>query len=256
MNPTFKTTRGPDHMAVSGFTRPHVPGIAMKKSLLGVFASLLFAIAGQGKAMADSKTIALPAPKLSGDLSVEEALQKRRSVRNYRDAALSLAEIGQLAWAAQGITGGNRGYRTAPSAGATFPIEIYFLLTGMDDVPDGVYRYGNRDHRLVKVLPGDKRRDVFQAALRQEAIINAPVVMVITGVVERTAARYGERAPRFVYLEAGHVAQNVCLQAVGLDIGTVVIGAFDDDGIKRALQLAENESPLYLMPLGKLPDNS
>lgn len=215
---------------------------------------LLLTIAGHATAMAESKPIPLPEPKLTSELSIEEALRERRSVRSYGDAALSLADIGQLAWAAQGITEERRGFRTSPSAGATFPIEIYFILTGMEDIPEGVFRYANRDHQLVRTLSGDKRRSVYEAALRQEAIIRAPAAMVITGVVARTAARYGDRARRYVDMEAGHVAQNVALQAVGLDIGTVVIGAFDDDALKQALDLAEDESPLYVMPLGKLPD--
>lgn len=217
--------------------------------------TLLLTLAGQVTAMGKSETTPLPEPKLTSGLSIEEALRERRSVRDYGDAGLSLADIAQLAWAAQGITEERRGFRTSPSAGATFPIEIYFLLTGMEEVPDGVYRYANRDHHLERTLSGDKRRNVYEAALRQEAILRAPAAMVITGVVARTAARYGDRAGRYVHMEAGHVAQNVALQAVGLDIGTVVIGAFDDDALKQALQLAEGESPLYVMPLGKLPDS-
>ena len=199
-------------------------------------------------------TITLPEPQLSGNISIEQTLQQRRSVREYADIPLSVEEIGQLAWAAQGITDPDRGFRTAPSAGATFPVEIYLLLTGLDEIPDGIYQYRNRNHSLERVRDGDRRSDLHRVALRQDAITLAPVVMVISGVLERTRQRYGERALRFLYMESGHIAQNVYLQGMALDIGTVVIGAFDDDGVREVLQLDEGEHPLYIMPLGK-PDS-
>ncbi len=202
--------------------------------------------------MNNTHTITLPAPERSGNVSVEETLQQRRSVREYADVPLSLKEISQLAWSAQGITDQGTGFRTAPSAGATFPMEINLLITEVEDMPDGVYRYNYRDHILEKKIDGDRRQELFEVALRQPSIINAPVVMVITGVVARTEQRYGGRALRYVYMEAGHVAQNVYLQGVALDIGTVVIGAFQDDRVADVLKLADGEYPLYIMPLGKM----
>ncbi|TVQ68382.1 MAG: SagB/ThcOx family dehydrogenase [Balneolaceae bacterium] len=197
-------------------------------------------------------TIELPEPQRSGDVSVEETMEQRRSVREYASTPLTLEEIGQLAWSAQGITDPARGFRTAPSAGATFPMEIYFLLTGTEDVPDGVYRYRNENHSLEPVIDGDLRHDLYQVALQQDAITNAPVVMVITGVLSRIEPRYRDRAMRYMYMEAGHVSQNVYLQSVPLDIGTVVIGAFSDDGVSDVLQLDDGEYPLYIMPIGKI----
>ncbi len=196
------------------------------------------------------ETIILPEPALTGDMSIEETLKERRSIREYRDVPLSLQEIAQLAWSAQGVSDEVSGFRTAPSAGATFPMEIYLLITEVEDVSDGVYRYDYDNHTLEKIIDGDLRRDLYDVALRQPSIIDAPVVMVITGVVARTEQRYGGRALRYVYMEAGHVAQNVYLQGVALNIGTVVIGAFDDDGVADVLQLEDGEHPLYIMPLG------
>ncbi len=197
-------------------------------------------------------TITLPEPNLSGDISLEETLQKRRSVREYASTQLTLVEIGQLAWSAQGITDQTRGFRTAPSAGATFPMELYFLITGTDDIAEGAYRYLPDDHVLEQIIEGDLRQNLQSVALGQESITEAPVVLVITGVLSRIEPRYRDRAMRYMYMEAGHVAQNVYLQSVPLEIGTVVIGAFSDDGVSDVLQLDDGEYPLYIMPIGKL----
>ena len=202
-------------------------------------------------AVNDMETIELTPPDKTGDLSIEETLQNRRSVRDFSDAALTLDEIGQLAWAAQGITDETHGYKTAPSAGATYPIELYFIVAEVVDISNGVYRYNNRNHTLEQIIDQDQRDQLYRVALEQDAIIQAPVVLVITGVLERTEQRYGERALRFMHMESGHVAQNVYLQSVALTIGTVVIGAFDDSGVSEVLDLDDGEHPLYIMPLGR-----
>ncbi len=202
--------------------------------------------------MNDKQIIILPDPDRIGNVSIEETLQKRRSIREYSNEPISLREVSQLVWSAQGINDETTGFRTAPSAGATFPIEIYLLIGNAEDVANGVYRYNYREHVLEKIIADDRRHELFEVSLRQPSITNAPVVMVITGVLARTEQRYGRRALRYVYMEAGHVAQNVYLQGVALDIGTVVIGAFQDDGVSDVLQLADGEHPLYIMPLGKI----
>ena len=190
------------------------------------------------------ETIELPAPRLKGQLSLEEALAQRRSVREFTEDGLSLEEIGQLLWAGQGITD-PAGLRTAPSAGALYPLELYIAT------PQGVYHYEPDGHRLTLHAPGDLRPALYAAALRQEAVIEAPMVIVIAGVYPRTAQKYGvERSPRYVHLEAGHAAQNVLLQAVTLELGAVVIGAFDDAGIREVLGLGTDQQPLYLIPVG------
>ncbi|MDI6402255.1 SagB/ThcOx family dehydrogenase [Balneolaceae bacterium ANBcel3] len=193
----------------------------------------------------------LPAPTLSSSLSVEEAMAQRRSVRSYSDTPVTIDEIGQLLWAAQGITDENRDYRTAPSAGATFPLEIYVAIRGSETLPDGVYAYHARRHLLKRHMEGDLRADIRRVALQQESITEASVVLLITGVLSRIEARYGDRAMRFMYMEAGHVAQNIYLQSESMGIGTVVIGAFDDSGLQSVLNLPDGEYPLYIMPIGK-----
>ncbi len=190
------------------------------------------------------QTIQLPTPRLKGTLTLEEALLQRRSVREFTEEQLSLAEIGQLLWAAQGITN-PAGYRTAPSAGALYPLEVYVITQ------EGTYHYLPQGHHLSTHLQGDLRPELHAAALQQDAVLNAPAVFIITAVYERTEKKYGkERSPRYVQLEAGHAAQNLLLQATALDLGAVPIGAFDDDKVKEALSLPADQQPLYLIPVG------
>lgn len=196
--------------------------------------------------------ITLPEPARASTFSIEQALAQRRSVRSFAPRTLSLAEISQLAWAAQGVTRPVRGFRTAPSAGATFPIEVRLMITGTPELDDGVYRYLPDKHALQKTIDGDLRSELHAAAYRQAPVGDAPVVMVITGVIPRTESRYGHRAERYVHMEAGHVSQNVYLQSTALRIGTVVVGAFRDRRVASVLQLADDETPLYIMPLGRM----
>jgi SagB-type dehydrogenase family enzyme len=188
-------------------------------------------------------TIELPAPRTSGPMPLERALAERRSVRAFTDEPLSLEELSQLLWAAQGITA-EWGGRTAPSAGALYPLEVYAAT------PDGVYRYVPEDHGLEPLATGDLRPALAGAALGQEAIRDAPVVLVIAAVFRRTEVKYGARAERYVHLEAGHAAQNVLLQAVALGLGGVPIGAFSDRDVQRVLGLPADHAPLYLIPVG------
>ena len=196
-----------------------------------------------------NKEIKLPVPELKGRISVEETLSKRRSRREYKDEHLSLKEVGQLLWSAQGITV-RWGGRTAPSAGATYPLEIYLVVGRAETLTPGLYHYLASSHSLVKVIEGDLRRRLAQAALGQKVIEKAPITIVITAVFQRTTARYGERGVRYVQIEVGHAGENIYLQAESLGLATVAIGAFQDKEIKEVLKLAREE-PLYLMPVGK-----
>jgi len=196
-------------------------------------------------------TIILPEPKYDGDVPVEEALLERRSIREYSDQALTLQELAQLLWAAQGITDA-RGYRTAPSAGATYPLEVYSVVGDLKGVAEGIYRYKLQEHRLLKVVSGEQREALARAALDQEWVARGAVNIVITAIYERTTGHYGQRGVRYVDMEAGHAAQNVYLQAVALDLGTVVIGAFYDDQVTEVMELPDNEIPLYIMPVGRI----
>jgi len=194
------------------------------------------------------QAILLPTPVLVGKLTLEEAIQKRRSVREFTADPLTQSEIGQLLWAAQGITHPS-GLRTAPSAGALYPLEI-FLATG-----EGFFHYEPQGHQLSFVLQGDLRTGLYTAALSQDAVLEAPAIFVIAADYSRTSKKYGEnRTPRYVHLEAGHAAQNLLLEAVALELGAVPIGAFYDNDVKEILALPASLQPLYLIPVGHPKD--
>lgn len=192
----------------------------------------------------------LPDPKSRGIVSLEESLAKRRSVREYDNTPLSLEDVSQLLWAAQGITA-HWGARTAPSAGALFPLEVIVVVGNVGDLPPGGYRYDPKGHELVGITVGDLRPQLASAALGQSAVRNAAIDIVFTAVYQRTTRKYGDRGVQYVHMEAGHAAQNLCLQAIALGLGTVPIGAFDDEQVGRLLNLPKDERPLYLIPVGK-----
>jgi len=199
----------------------------------------------------------LPPPMTDGEMSVEEALTTRRSRRNFQDKALSIEQVSQILWAAYGITSSRPnapnlrgGLRTTPSAGALYPLEIYVIIGNVEGLSPGVYRYISEEHKLVKVVNGDVRNELAQAALGQRMVQEAPASVFYSGVFSRMTERYGERGIRYTYIELGHSAQNVYLQAEALGLGTVAIGAFNDDRVRQILNLPVEEEPLYLMPIG------
>jgi SagB-type dehydrogenase family enzyme len=177
------------------------------------------------------------------------ALQERRSVREYAPEALTLSEVSQLLWGGQGVTDTRERLRTAPSAGALYPLELYLVTGNIKSLSPGVYRYQPMQHRLVKVGSSDLREALAAVALRQSFLRDSAGAFVFTAVPERTTAKYGKRGIRYVHMEAGHAAQNVYLQAVSLGLGTVVVGAFDDEDVQEVLGI--KEQPLYLMPFGR-----
>jgi SagB-type dehydrogenase family enzyme len=195
--------------------------------------------------------IKLPPPVYKGNISIEEALLKRRSVRRYKNEALKLNQISQLLWAAQGTTEEFGSGRTAPSAGALYPLEVYLVSGNIDSLAPGIYHYIPFGHRLLRIADGDMRTSLTAAAGMQGALSRCAAVIVIAAQYKRTTKKYEERGIRYVQLEAGHAAQNICLQAVSLNIGTVTIGSFKDSLIKQILILPADEEPLYLMPIGK-----
>lgn len=175
-------------------------------------------------------------------MSLEEVLEKRRSRRSYTPKQLTWDQISQLLWAGQGISG--RTYRTTPSAGALYPLEVYLVID------EGVYHYKPEKHELERTLEGDVRCQLCRAALDQGFIEEAPVDIVIAAVYQRTERRYRERATRYVHIEVGHMAQNIHLQAVSLGLGSVPVGAFHDEQVQKALSLPKDEKPLYIIPVG------
>ncbi len=219
---------------------------------VAICAALIYAVplTAKEKTKYMSESVKLPEPKYSSSTSVEEALLQRRSVRDFGDTPITVTEVSQLLWAAQGMTV-PRGFRTAPSAGALYPLELYLVAGNVNGLPAGIYKYVPRSHELLSILKGDRRGDLCNAALGQSSVRRAAAVIVLAGVYERTTSKYGERGIRYVHMESGHAAQNVCLQALSLGLGTVVIGAFRDDEVKRLLRMANAESPLYIIPTGR-----
>jgi SagB-type dehydrogenase family enzyme len=192
----------------------------------------------------------LPEPRYASNTSVEAALAQRRSVRAYSGENLTIAELSQLLWAAQGITE-PWGGRTAPSAGALYPLELYVVVGTVTGLDAGVYRYRPANHELEKTKDGDVRAELADAALSQGFIGDAAIDLVFFGIFNRTTVKYRERGIRYVYMEAGHAAQNVYLQAESLDLGTVTIGAFDDSVVQQIVGVQEQGRPLYIMPVGR-----
>ena len=183
----------------------------------------------------------LPPPKTKGETSLEETLKQRRSIRSFTPQSLTWEQISQLLWAAQGITD-KEGFRTAPSAGALYPLEIYLVIK------EGVYHYKPEGHELEQVLTGDVRPNL--AALSDDFIAEAPANIVITAIYPRMERSYREKSSRYVHIEVGHVAQNIHLQAVAMGLGSVPVGAFYGEQVHRVLSLPKNHQPLYIIPVG------
>lgn len=198
----------------------------------------------EGAEMKAQDVLSLPKPGMKGEMSLEETILKRRSIRSFTPKELSLEQISQILWATQGITEKTRGFRAAPSAGALYPLEIY-LMKG-----DGVFHYDIENHSLEKTSDSDVRGDVVRAAWGQSFIAQAPVSIVICAVRSRVTSKYGSRGNRYVDIEVGHAAENLHLQAVALGLGSVPIGAFTDSEVKKILGLPRNTDPIYIIPVG------
>ena len=205
--------------------------------------------------------IKLPSPQLKGKVSLEETILRRRAVRRYRREPLDLSQLSQILWSAQGITG-TREFRAAPSAGATYPLEIFVFVgkqgviaseakQAPEELQAGIYHYEADSHSLSLHKPADLRPDLARATLDQEFIIDAPVDIVVCALYHRTSYRYGRRGERYVHIEVGHVGENIHLQAVALGLATVEVGAFHDEEVRKVLGVEEQIKPLYIMPLGK-----
>ena len=213
----------------------------MKRAVLCCAGCLL-----TGTVMAQPSINDLPQASIRGTVSLEEAIARRRSRRSFAKGDLTQAQIGQLLWAAQGITmrGPERTLRSVPSAGALFPLAVTLVTR------QGIYAYQPEQHALQQTIPGDTRALVSQAALGQDAVRTAPCVIVISAVFERSTGKYGDRGIRYAYMEAGHSCQNVLLQAAALGLDAVPVGAFDDNAVHAVLALPDDAHPLYLIPVG------
>ncbi|MHC4444959.1 MAG: SagB/ThcOx family dehydrogenase [Planctomycetota bacterium] len=193
---------------------------------------------------ADHKNKILPPPDLTGKMSVQQALMLRRSCREFSDKPLTVKQIGQLCWAGQGITDKDKGFRTAPSAGALYPIELYMVTA------QGIDRYNPKEHSLQRYMTGNHKKALQTAGLDQESIGRVPVCFVITAVVERTAKKYGKKAEQYCMQESGHVAQNILLQATALKLAGLPIGGYKDQQVTDLLKLPKNHRVLYILPIG------
>jgi SagB-type dehydrogenase family enzyme len=190
------------------------------------------------------KVFQLPPPRYESEISIEKALLERRSIRSFKEEPLTLNDLSQILWAAQGITEPKRGLRAAPSPRAAYLLEVYVLPGNVTNLPKGMYKYQPQGHELVKISDGDQKAELFKAA-GQAPIKNAPVALVITGLSEKT------QNPAWMYFEAGHASENVYLQSVSLKLGTVAMAGFKEDEVRKALNLPEKERVLYIMPIGK-----
>ncbi len=191
----------------------------------------------------------LPKPQTTGKISLEETINKRRTVRSFSHKPILLADLSQLLWAGQGVNS-PEGFRTAPSAGALYPLEVFIVARNVSGLESGIYRYKPQNHSLTKIMSGEKQKDLASAALGQQQIETAAANIILTAIVKRTSSKYGNRAERYVNMEVGHAAQNILLQVQSLGLGACPIGAFNDEKVKKLLQLKEEE-PLYILTIGK-----
>ena len=233
---------------------PEMPAVRERRAGHSGRAGMVFmAMALAGAALrlpAAAAGFDLPAARTTGPLPLEAALAQRQSRRSFASQPLTAAEAGQLLWSAQGENRAGGG-RTAPSAGATYPLVLYLVAGRVEGLAAGVYRYAPQGHRLAAPAPGDARSAVAAAARGQAWVAEAPAIVVIAAEPSRTAARYGARAERYVAMEAGAAAQNLLLQAVALGLGATLVGAFDDAALRAALPLAAAEQPLAVLAVGR-----
>jgi len=220
--------------------------------MLSKIALKLFLILFLSSQVLASNLIDLPPPKLKGEMSLEEALSLRRSIRSYSKEALSLEELSQLLWAGSGVTEPRRGFRTAPSAGALYPIDIYLFVSRVNGLKEGIYKYLPKEHKLEVVRLEPVLRRVYEAALWQSSIFESAVVFALVAFYDRITWKYGQRGVMYAHIECGHIAQNVLLQATALKLGAVPIGAFREEEIAKIMNLPSGSEVIYLIPVGKL----
>ncbi len=206
------------------------------------------------KIYSDVEKIVLPEPERDGGTPLWRTIRQRRSVRNFGPEALSLPELSQLLWAVQGVTGRINAFalRAAPSAGALYPTETYLIVNSVAGLEPGIYHFDAENHALACLRKGSFAREASAAALGQHMAARAAVVFLWSSVFDRAKWKYGQRAYRYVYLDAGHIAQNLALAAVALGLGSCQIGAFFDDELNELIGLdGENESVIYLSVVGR-----
>jgi len=209
----------------------------------------------------ETELIELPDPVYTSNYTIEQTLKERRSTRSFSDEPLTLKEVSQVLWSAYGVTYHQEGmpeflrggFKTAPSAGALYPLEIYLVATNVTDLKKGIYKYKPEGHKLIMINHEDARDELLVSSYYQMMVKEAPANIVYSAIFSRTTEKYGERGrERYVYMDLGHSAENVYLQTVSLNMGTCAIGAFDDLKVRILLNMTAEEEPLYIMPLGKI----
>lgn len=232
-----------------------------RRTVVGAIATAASVVLGTGVGGADRRLQdrgeePLPSPVRTGSVSVEAAIASRRSRRAFSDQPIVPAELGQLLWATQGITDRASGHRAAPSAGATYPLNVYVVIGegGVETIDAGIYRYRPEPHSLTRRSAGDAQADLREIALGQDWVGSGALDVVITAVDARTTDRYGDRGRRrYVPMEAGHAGENLALQAEALELSTVSVGAFRDEALLDLLGVSGGERPLYIFPVGNRP---
>ncbi|MCF7804703.1 MAG: SagB/ThcOx family dehydrogenase [Candidatus Marinimicrobia bacterium] len=222
----------------------------MKHSICSILLAMLFGGFLMAQSSESQNLVELPAPDTTGTVTLEQSLQHRESVRDYSKDALTLTQLSQLLWAAQGVTRPAEGKRTAPSAGAQYPLEIYVAVGNVKDIAAGVYQYIPDSHSLKLHLKADTREGLSGATMGQSWIAGVPVVISLSGVYERITDRYSSRGELYTHIEVGAVAENIYLQATAQNLGTVFMGAVDYATIREVLELEAEVQPFGLMPVG------
>lgn len=228
-------------------------GEEMKRSLEWLFFSVSLAAAAHGWGQAEKNGfVRLPKPVYDGEVSVERAIKERRTIRAFQPKPLTLDQLSQLVWSAQGITDERSGFRAAPSGGALYPLDLYAVVGegGVEGLESGVYHYLPASHSLQLVRKGDRRKEVASASLWQRWVARAAVIFVITSEYERITHKYGKRGIRYAQIEGGHVGQNIFLQSGALGLGVGIVGAFRDDAVAKAIGAPKAHEPLLIMPVG------
>lgn len=211
------------------------------------------AIAGHGWGeVKPEKYVPLSKPSFDGKVSVERAIKERRTVRDFRPKLLTLAQLSQLLWSAQGVTDGGMGLRAAPSGGALYPLDVYAVVgdEGVEGLESGVYHYQPETHSIRLIRRGDRRKEVAGASLWQMWMAKAPVMFVVTSEYERITRKYGKRGIRYAQIEVGHVGQNIFLQSRALGLAAGIVGAFSDNAVAEAIGAPKAHDPLIIMPVG------
>jgi len=215
--------------------------------MIGSLSCIVFFGASRGHS-----AISLPPPSTVGKISVEKAIKERRTIRDFKEQSLSLSHVSQLLWAAQGVTDLKEGRRAAPSGGALYPLDIYLIIgeKGIEGMEAGVFQYFPEKHSILQLSKGDRRKEIASASLWQMWMGKAPVIFIITAEYKRITKKYSERGIRYALMEAGHVGQNLFLQAEALGLGAGIVGAFNDADVVKVMGAPTQHEPLLIMPVG------